>query len=80
MSIQPYRLRNFQQFPGCWIRKSSPDLWPPKSPDLTSPDYFVMGLQKELFGEIFHVREYLAERINVAISTVTYQILQKDWW
>ena len=30
-----------------WIRRGVPVAWPPRSPDLTSPDYILWGFVKE---------------------------------
>ena len=30
-----------------WIGRGGPVAWPPRSPDLTPPDYFLWGFVKE---------------------------------
>ncbi|GBL73687.1 hypothetical protein AVEN_230681-1 [Araneus ventricosus] len=36
------------EYPGRWIGRGGPVLWPPRSPDLTSLDFFLWGHLKEL--------------------------------
>lgn len=35
-------------FPGRWIGRAGPTAWPPRSPDLTSPDFFLWGYLKNI--------------------------------
>ena len=34
-------------FDAKWIGRGGPVAWPPRSPDITSPDYFLWGFVKE---------------------------------
>ena len=34
-------------FPGMWIGRRGPVEWPPRSPDLTPPDFFLWGYLKD---------------------------------
>jgi hypothetical protein len=36
-----------EQFGGKWIGHGGPIEWPPRSPDLTPPDYFLWGYFKD---------------------------------
>ncbi|KAJ1531324.1 hypothetical protein ONE63_000008 [Megalurothrips usitatus] len=36
------------RFPGRWIGRRGPVAWPPRSPDLTPPDFFLWGAMEEL--------------------------------
>lgn len=42
-------VRNFldQQFPNRWLGRRGPVEWPPRSPDLTPPDFFLWGYLKD---------------------------------
>jgi hypothetical protein len=35
------------EFPGRWIGRTGPIPWPPRSPDLTPPDFFLWGYVKD---------------------------------
>ena len=37
-----------QKLPGRWIGRRGPVEWPPRSPDLTPPDFFLWGVLKEM--------------------------------
>lgn len=37
-----------QRFPGRWIGRAGPVAWPPRSPDLTPPDFFLWGAMEAL--------------------------------
>ena len=39
-----------QKFPGRWMGRMGPIEWPPRSPDLTPPDFFLWGYLKQLPG------------------------------
>ena len=56
-------------------------LWPPRSPDLTPLDYFLWGFVK---GKVYcpplaNSTEELKERIRLAVTLVTPQVLKKVW-
>ena len=56
-------------------------LWPPRSPDLTPLDYFLWGFVK---GKVYYPllansTEELKERIRLAVTLVTPQVLKKVW-
>ena len=33
------------RFPGRWVGRAAPIAWPPRSPDLTPMDFFLMGIR-----------------------------------
>ena len=37
-----------ENFPGRWIGRRGPLEWPPRSPDLTPPDFFLWGVVKDI--------------------------------
>lgn len=77
-------VRNFlnNRYANKWIGRGGPIAWPPRSPDLTSPDFFLWGFLKNVVYErapttradmIVRIRN-ACERIprNVLLSTVTH--------
>lgn len=55
------------------IRK---DLWPPRSPDLTPPDYFLFGaLKDKVFSKNPHTLIELQQQITDAIAEITNETL-----
>lgn len=77
-------VRNFlnEYYAGRWIGRSGPVEWPPRSPDLTSPDLFLWGFIKNIVFEREPTsREDMIQRItdacrriprNVLLSTVSH--------
>ena len=69
-----------------WVGRAGADddallLWPPRSPDLTPLDYFLWGFVK---GKVYYPplansTEELKERIRLAVTLVTPQVLKKVW-
>jgi hypothetical protein len=62
-------------FPGRLISKT---LWPPRSPDLSPPDFFYGGISKILYIQIIHTHTLQELQANIKrivdrISTVTLQ-------
>jgi hypothetical protein len=56
----------------------SKNLWPPWSPDLTPPDYFLWGYLKQVvFSNRPQTTEYLKQNIEVAISNISQENLKK---
>lgn len=67
-------VRNFldERFPQKWIGRGGPVLWPPRSPDLTSPDFFLWGYVKDVvFREPPTDRENMKDRIRAACRAIT---------
>jgi hypothetical protein len=56
----------------------SKNLWPPQSPDLTPPDYFLWGYLKQV---VYSYRpqtiEDLKQNTEIAISNISHETLKK---
>lgn len=71
-----------QTYPNRWIGRGGPIAWPARSPDLTSPDFYLWGyLKNVVYEQQPTTREDMMERIrtacrniprNVLLSTVTH--------
>ena len=58
-----------------WIGRGGPVAWPPPSPDLTSPDYFLLGFVKERAMAIAPTTpEDMKERIRGSCTEITPQM------
>jgi hypothetical protein len=56
----------------------SKNLWPPRSPDLTPPDYFVWGYLKQVvFSNRPQIIEDLKQNIETAILNIFQETLRK---
>lgn len=54
-----------------WIGRSGPVAWPPCSPDLTSPDFYLWGYLKDVvFAQRTTTKEDMMERIRRACATI----------
>jgi hypothetical protein len=58
-----------ETFPGMWIGRRGPVEWPPRSPDLTPPDFFMWGYLKDkvyahTINNLEHLREVIVEEFN----------------
>ena len=61
-----------------WIGRGGPFEWPPCSPDLPSPDFFLWGYIKNVvFAQRPTTREDLMERIRRACAAISQEILLK---
>ena len=49
-----------------WITRGGPVAWPPSSPDITSPDYFLWGLVKEHGLFISELTSAYKSRVNTS--------------
>ena len=59
-----------------WIGGGGPEAWPPRSPDLTSPDYFLWGFVKERVMAVAPITpDDMKERICRACIKITPQML-----
>ena len=69
-----------ERFPDVWIGRGGPIPWPPQSPDLSPPDFFLWGYIKNIVyaGKIRNI-QLMQERITSAIETVTRDTIQKTW-
>jgi len=62
-----------QTYPGRWIGKGGPVAWPPRSPDLTSLDFFLWGHVKSLvYATPVETVEDLTARIFNACEVVQH--------
>ena len=59
-----------------WIGRGDPVAWPPRSPDLTSPDYFLWGFIKERVMAVAPTTpDDMKERQRQACTEITSQML-----
>ena len=59
-----------------WIGRGGPVAWPPRSPDLTSTDYFLWGFVKEgVMAVAPTMPDDMKERIRRACTENTLQML-----
>jgi hypothetical protein len=60
-----------RDFNGRWIGRAGPVNWPARSPDLTSPDFFLWGYLKEkVYKQEPTTRENMIERIRNACAEI----------
>lgn len=72
-------VRNYldRKFPDKWIGRDGPCKWPPRSPDLTSVDFFLWGYVKNIvYGAPPTTIDDMKMRIRNAFDTVTPNILR----
>lgn len=67
-----------EKFPNRWIGRRGAIEWPPRSPDLTPPDFFLWGVLKQ---EVYSVRatsiDDLKARIISAIQSIPVAMCEK---
>ena len=65
-----------ETFPGRWVKRGGPTVWPPRSPDLTPLDFFARGLIKNVVYRR-KVRDLadLRQRIIEAVELITPHML-----
>jgi hypothetical protein len=65
---------------GRWIGRGEPIAWSPKSPGLTSLDFFLWGYVKNLVWQVKnnHLQQ-LKGLLGEAVATVTHNVLQNKW-
>jgi hypothetical protein len=69
-----------EPFPGRWIRKGGSINWPPRSPDLTFIDFFLLGVhQRHRAQRKNGVSSRFARRITAAIAAVPVDVLSRVW-
>jgi hypothetical protein len=57
------------------------NLWPPRSPDLSPPDFFLWGYLKEtVYQENPHTLEDLRNNITNAVQGITADVLRRVSW
>lgn len=65
-----------RDFNGRWIGRGGPVNWPARSPDLTSPDFFLWGyLKDKVFQQAPTTREYMIQRIRNACAEIPADML-----
>lgn len=63
----PVRAYLNRTYPGRWIGRLGPILWPPRSPDLNPLDFFYWGcLKEEVYKKPIRSLEHLRARVNAA--------------
>ena len=64
-----------------WIGRGGPVAWPPRSTNLTSPDYFLWGFAKERVMAVAPTTpDDMKERIRRACTEITPQVLAELRW
>jgi hypothetical protein len=67
-------------FPGRWIGRGGSIPWPPRSPDLTPPDFFFWGYVKNyMYMDKIQDLNHFKARIPEAVEQVTRDTLQCAW-
>jgi len=67
-----------ERFPDRWIGRRGVIEWPPRSPDLTPPDFFLWGVLKEaVYQTKSQSLEDLKTKISAAFADVTVELCQK---
>jgi hypothetical protein len=64
-------------FPGRWIGRDGPTVWPPRSPDVTPSALFLWGYVKDRISATT-VRDLLARTVE-AVGTITPDLLLRTW-
>lgn len=60
-----------QEYPGRWIGRLGPILWPPRSPDLNPLDFFYWGCLKErIYEKPITTLEELRQKTNQAAAHI----------
>jgi len=63
-----------------WIERVGPITWQPRSPDLSTLNFFLWGYIKNIvYAEKIRNIQHLQERITSAFETVTRDMIQKTW-
>ena len=67
-------------FPNRWIGRDGPIPWPPRSPDITTLDFFLWGYVKDIvYRKKVRDMTDLKQRISNAIATIDEAMLQRTW-
>ena len=65
-------------FPLRWIGRRGPVEWPPRSPDLTPPDFFLWGLLKDrVYRHSFEDIDELKLAITEEVNGIPLEMCQK---
>ena len=57
--------------PGKWVGKRGPIPWPPRSPDLTPPDFFLWGFVKD---RVYSTNPQSVEELIVSVTKTVKEI------
>ncbi|KAJ8937532.1 hypothetical protein NQ318_000358 [Aromia moschata] len=61
-----------ENFPNCWLGRSSLIRWPPRSPDITPLDFFLWGtIKNKVYATKPQTREELSDCIREACQSIT---------
>jgi hypothetical protein len=67
-----------KKFPQRWLGRRGPIDWPPRSPDLTPPDFFLWGLLKDrVYGKKPQTIEDLKQEITAAVHDIPKELCNK---
>jgi len=67
-------------FPNRWIGRDGPIPWPPRSPDITPLDFFLLDyVQDKVFSTPVPGITNLKARITGAFATVTEDMSENTW-
>jgi len=67
-------------FPNRWIGRDGQTPWPPRSPDITPHDFFLLEYVKDkVFSTPVKDITNLKSRITDAFATITEDILENTW-
>lgn len=65
-----------ETFPNSWLGRGGPVSWPPRSPDLTSCDFFLWGfIKNKVYVTPPTTAEDMRQRITVAFREITPEML-----
>ncbi|EFN61939.1 hypothetical protein EAG_00101, partial [Camponotus floridanus] len=65
-----------ERFNNRWIGRGGPIAWPPRSPDLTSPDFYLWGyLKNTVYRNRPTTRADMIQRVTQACLNIPRQVL-----
>jgi hypothetical protein len=62
-------------FPDKWIGRAGPIAWPPRSPDLTSLDYFLWGHLKTV---VYSSKPLSLDKLKIRITNAIHEISEQQ--
>ena len=69
-----------ETFPNRWIGRNGPTPWPPRSPDITPLDFFLLGYVKDrVYRTPVRDVETLQSRIIEVLAIVNEEMLENTW-
>lgn len=67
-----------EHFPGHWLGRRGPIEWPPRSPDITPPDFFLWGAVKErVYAKQPQTMDELKQEIKVAVRGIPQELCRR---